>query len=166
MRGKFSEISMPGTLVLMGLYGPRISMGAFGFMSRVSSCDRPPPRNSMMQFMSFFGSTAPSAFIAKRSLSPRPSMESAPACRKSRRRRPSQHPTGLSESKRHTQARLTGVWCHFIALSQQVEVYFDGCGRCDRSAVLISGPEFPLFYRLHCLLVEPQPEPLHHAHIG
>ena len=74
MRGKFSEISMPGTLVLMGLYGPRISTGALGFMSQVSSCDGPPTRNSMMQFVSFFRSTAPSAFRANRSLRPRPSM--------------------------------------------------------------------------------------------
>ena len=43
---------MPGTLVLMGLYGPRISMGAFGFMSQVSSCEGPPTSISMMQLMS------------------------------------------------------------------------------------------------------------------
>ena len=30
MRGKISEISIPGTLVLIGLLGPRISAGASG----------------------------------------------------------------------------------------------------------------------------------------
>src|ERR1022692_4459431 len=58
MRGKFSEISIPGTLVLIGLYGPRISTGALGFMCQVSSCDGPPTRNSMMQLVSFFLLTA------------------------------------------------------------------------------------------------------------
>ena len=65
MRGKFSEISMPGTLVLIGLYGPRISAGAFGFMSQVSSWDGPPTSISMMQFTSFLPSTAPCAFRPK-----------------------------------------------------------------------------------------------------
>ena len=41
---------MPGTLVLIGLNGPRISAGASGFMSQVSSWTGPPTRNSMMQF--------------------------------------------------------------------------------------------------------------------
>ena len=53
---------MPGTLVLIGLNGPRISAGAFGFMSQVSSWDGPPTRNSMMQLTSLAVSTAPSAF--------------------------------------------------------------------------------------------------------
>ena len=43
---------MPGTLVSIGLNGPRISAGASGFMSQVSSWLGPPTRNSMMQFMS------------------------------------------------------------------------------------------------------------------
>jgi len=32
----------PGTLVGMGLNSPRISLGASGFMSKVSRCDGPP----------------------------------------------------------------------------------------------------------------------------
>ena len=55
--GKISLIWMPGTLVLIGWNGPRISAGAFGFMSHVSSWLGPPTRNSMMQLTS--GSFAP-----------------------------------------------------------------------------------------------------------
>src|SRR5215472_17131688 len=106
MRGKFSEISMPGTFVLIGLYGPRISAGALGFMSQVSSCEGPPTRNSMMQFVSFCASTAPSAFSPRNWVRPRPRNESEPACRKSRRRRPSQNSTGLSASRRNIRAHL------------------------------------------------------------
>src|ERR1017187_3729223 len=51
MRGKFSEISIPGTLVLIGLYGPRISTGALGFMSQVASLDGPPTRNSLPRLL-------------------------------------------------------------------------------------------------------------------
>ena len=50
---------MPGTLVLIGLYGPRISTGAFGFMSHVSSCDGPPISIRRMQFTSLLVSVAP-----------------------------------------------------------------------------------------------------------
>src|SRR5262245_20190629 len=40
--GMYSQISMPGTLVRMGLSGPRYSCGASGFMSYVSSWLGPP----------------------------------------------------------------------------------------------------------------------------
>jgi hypothetical protein len=35
--GMYSQISIPGTLVRIGLSGPRYSLGASGFMSYVSS---------------------------------------------------------------------------------------------------------------------------------
>ena len=92
MRGKISLIWMPGTLVLIALYGPRTSDGASGFMSHVSSWLGAPTRNRQMQLTSLAGLTAPAAFSANRSvrLRPEPAMPSAPACRKSRRVRPSQ----------------------------------------------------------------------------
>ena len=39
---------MPGTLVLIGLNGPRISAGASGLGSNVSCCGGPPDRNSII----------------------------------------------------------------------------------------------------------------------
>jgi hypothetical protein len=39
MRGKSSQIWMPGTFVLMGRNSPRISDGALGFRSNMSRCE-------------------------------------------------------------------------------------------------------------------------------
>jgi hypothetical protein len=50
--------------VLIGWNGPRISAGAVGFMSQVSSWLGPPSRNSMMQLTSL--SFAPAASLARR----------------------------------------------------------------------------------------------------
>ncbi len=47
-RGKCSQISMPGTLVLMGLNSPRTSAGASGFRSYMSWCGGPPGRKIMI----------------------------------------------------------------------------------------------------------------------
>src|SRR3954471_8859039 len=47
---------MPGTLVLIGLYGPRISLGASGFRSHVSTWLGPPHSSTKMQH--FFEETA------------------------------------------------------------------------------------------------------------
>src|SRR5688572_10907172 len=44
-----SLIRMPGTLVAMGWYGPRIDAGASGFMSQVSTWLGPPQRSTKMQ---------------------------------------------------------------------------------------------------------------------
>ena len=46
--GISSQISIPGTLVAMGLNSPRYSLGASGFMSYMSRCDGPPLRWIMM----------------------------------------------------------------------------------------------------------------------
>src|ERR1019366_5046378 len=48
----------PGTLVAIGLYGPRMSDGAIGFMSKVSSCDGPPLRKIKMQRLARRGAGA------------------------------------------------------------------------------------------------------------
>src|SRR4051812_35300206 len=101
VRGKFSEISIPGTLVLIGLYGPRISTGALGFMSKVSSCDGPPMSISKMQLTSLLA-VAPRARRLNQSVRLSPRVASAPACRKSRRFSPSQKETGRSASRRNT----------------------------------------------------------------
>src|SRR3984957_17453522 len=100
VRGKFSEISRPGTFVLIGLYGPRISTGAFGFMSNVSSWDGPPINIKRIQFVSF-GGVAAAARSANQSVRLSPRAASDPACRKSRLRSPSQNSTGRSASRRN-----------------------------------------------------------------
>src|SRR6185436_18374899 len=43
---------MPGTLVGMGLNSPRISLGASGFISKVSRCEDPPLCHTRMQEIS------------------------------------------------------------------------------------------------------------------
>ena len=53
-RGSMLEICVPGTLVAIGLYGPRIPSGAPGFMSNVSIWAWPPLRNMKMQFLAGF----------------------------------------------------------------------------------------------------------------
>src|SRR5215203_4175955 len=98
MRGKISLIWMPGTLVGIGVYGPRTSLGALGFMSHVSSWLGAPTSMRTMQFTSAASVTAPDAFSANRSESENPSRPRAPACRKSRRFMPSQKWTGLAAS--------------------------------------------------------------------
>jgi hypothetical protein len=42
--GMCSQMSMPGTFVLIGLNSPRNSFGASGFRSYMSMCDGPPGR--------------------------------------------------------------------------------------------------------------------------
>ena len=44
MRGKCSQMSMPGTFVLIGLNSPRMSTGASGFKSHMSWWGGPPGR--------------------------------------------------------------------------------------------------------------------------
>src|SRR5262245_1256189 len=97
---------MADALVAIGWNGPRTSAGAFGLGSNVSMCDGPPTRNNMMQLTSesFFGepeALAPGVSAARRkpgSVSPRGT--SAPACKKSRRVRPSQKRTPRRASSR------------------------------------------------------------------
>src|SRR5881394_546841 len=82
---------MSGLFVLIGLNGPRISDGAFGFMSNVSSWLGAPRLKIMMQdLLSLDLSTAPSACRAANLDRLRPIAPRVPTCRKSRRLTPSQ----------------------------------------------------------------------------
>ncbi len=47
-RGNTSQMSMPGTAVLIGLNSPRTSAGASGLRSHRSWCGGPPPRKTLM----------------------------------------------------------------------------------------------------------------------
>src|SRR5688572_20861058 len=51
--GRCSQMSMPGTFVLIGLNAPRNSAGASGFMSNVSWCGGPPGSQTKMTAGSF-----------------------------------------------------------------------------------------------------------------
>src|SRR5439155_19171316 len=82
------------------------SAGALGFMSQVSIWLGPPTSIRKMQLVSFFGSTAPKDFSAKKSGRVRPRKASEPACRKSRRVKPSQKWQGLSASSLNIGAPL------------------------------------------------------------
>src|ERR1700677_514449 len=101
MRGKISEISIPETLVLIGLNGPRMEAGASGFMSQVSNWLGPPTNIKWIQFTSLLGCTAPIALRRKKCGIVSPRKPSDPACRKSRRLTPSQKCAGLSASSRN-----------------------------------------------------------------
>ena len=74
MRGKFSEISMPGTLVLMGLYGPRISDRRVRLHVPGVELRRPADQEQHDAVDVLVRSTAPWAFMPKKSVSPRPSI--------------------------------------------------------------------------------------------
>src|SRR6266704_1397745 len=79
VKGRCSQIWMPGTLVGIGLNSPRYSLGASGFMSKVSRCDGPPLCHTRMQEMSLVGA-------ARRTLSSvMPKEPSEPRRRRSRR---------------------------------------------------------------------------------
>src|ERR1700733_9000292 len=101
MRGKISEISIPETLVLMGLNGPRMEAGASGFISQVSNWLGPPTNIKWIQFTSLLGCTVPIALRRKKWGIVSPRKPSDPACRKSRRLTPSQKCAGLSASSRN-----------------------------------------------------------------
>src|SRR2546426_1252617 len=82
---------MSGLFVLIGLNGPRISAGAFGFMSNVSNWLGAPRLKIMIHdFSSFPAATAPRDWRAANFESDKPSAPSVPTCRKSRRVIPSQ----------------------------------------------------------------------------
>src|SRR6476620_443317 len=82
---------MSGLLVLIGLNGPRISDGAFGFMSNVSNWLGAPKLKIMMQdLLSLDLSTAPRAWRVANFESVIPIAPRVPTCRKSRRVKPSQ----------------------------------------------------------------------------
>src|SRR6185503_3541521 len=81
---------MSGLLVLIGLNGPRISRGASGFMSHVSSwLGAPRLKMSMTAFSSLPFVSAPAALNAASCDRLKPIAPSAPTCRKSRRVIPS-----------------------------------------------------------------------------
>src|SRR5271165_846383 len=83
-------MSKPGTLVWTGLNSPRISAGASGLRSYMSSWVGPPFSQTMM---TLFGAErmAPSARRRSRSAKDRPRAPSPPTRRRSRRVRPSQN---------------------------------------------------------------------------
>src|ERR1700733_9879897 len=101
MRGKISEISIPETLVFIGLNGPRMEAGASGFISQVSNWLGPPTNIKWIQFTSLLVCTAPIALRRKKWGMVSPRKPSEPACRKSRRLTPSQKCAGLSASSRN-----------------------------------------------------------------
>src|SRR5258707_1104914 len=118
---------MPGALVAIGWNGPRISAGALGLGSQVSIWLGPPTRNSMIQLTSR-SLTAPAAFWAIHWGNVSPSAAREPACRKSRRVRPSQKDTGRSASKRNIglspssgpqEGRSEGNLARLLSLSQK-----------------------------------------------
>src|SRR5262245_22069277 len=83
---------MPLTLVLVGLNGRRMLAGAFGLRSQVSRWPGEPTRKRAMQFLTsaFASSTAPAAFMRRKSGRFRPTSPAAPAWRKLRRVGPPQ----------------------------------------------------------------------------
>src|SRR6185369_9129601 len=83
--GKISEIWKSGDFVEIGLNGPRISAGASGFISNVSSWLGAPRLKIMMAERSSRPITRPAAFAPKKSASEKPIAPSAPTFRKSRR---------------------------------------------------------------------------------
>src|SRR6202789_2500055 len=101
MRGKISEISIPETLVLIGLNGPRIEAGASGFISQVSNWLGPPTSIKWIQFTSLLGCTAPIALRRKKWGMVSPRKPRYRAWRKSRGVTPSQKCAGLSASSRN-----------------------------------------------------------------
>src|ERR1043166_4707315 len=82
---------MSGFLVLIGLNGPRISEGAFGFMSKVSTWLGAPRLKIKMQDLSSLPeAVAPRDWSAANFERLRPRAPSVPTWRKSRRVMPSQ----------------------------------------------------------------------------
>ena len=89
--GRISEISKASLFVRIGLKGPRISLGASGFMSQRSCWLGAPRLKIMMQdLLLFLASTLPSAFSLAKPGSVSPMALRVPAERKSRRVMPSQ----------------------------------------------------------------------------
>ena len=71
----------------------------------------------MMQLTSFEPSTAPNAFKLKSEFNERPSADNDPACKKSRRRSPSQNSTARSASRRSMVLALQrGISATMVAL--------------------------------------------------
>ena len=83
-----SLMRMPGTLVEMGLYGPRIVSGALGFISHVSTWLGPPHSNTKMHDFSAATALPPVSSLSLPITIPGMPSESAPmppamrACRR------------------------------------------------------------------------------------
>ncbi len=96
--GRCSHRRKPGTLVAMSLNGPRTSLGASGFGSKVSRWLGPP--SSQMRMHDLARGPAGEAVLAcKRSKSAtlKPKEVSTPRCRKSRRRDMPSHRRAVDE---------------------------------------------------------------------
>ena len=95
--GMCSQMSNPGTLVLIGLNSPRNSDGAAGLRSYMSMCEGPPARQIMITERGF--KELP---VSARSRSTwgkvKPPSPSAPTFKKSRRFMPSQKRRGIPKT--------------------------------------------------------------------
>src|SRR5262249_55745220 len=92
---------MPGTLVAIGSNGPRTSAGGSGLGSQGSIWLGAPTRKREVDVRAFFFfAEGRAAFWARNLGSVRPRAAMAPACRKSRRVRPSQNETERLASSR------------------------------------------------------------------
>jgi hypothetical protein len=96
-KGISSQMSKPGTLVRMGLNSPRISTGASGFMSYMSTWLGPPGKYTKITPLCGVCGEPPRARRRNKSASVRPPMPKAPTLKKSRRRMPSHIRCGLPQ---------------------------------------------------------------------
>ena len=85
IKGIFSQITVPGTLVLIGFHSPRISAGALGLGSNVSKWLAPPARKIKMHEISRFPLFKPLPPATRKTCgSPNPNMPT-PICNAARR---------------------------------------------------------------------------------
>ena len=99
IRGKISQISMPGTLVLMGLNGPRTSAGASRLHVPGIELARPADEEQHDAVHVLFAIDGALRFQAEKRIQGR-QMPQGTGVKKSRRRNPSQNSTGRSASRR------------------------------------------------------------------
>src|SRR5262245_30722718 len=90
MVGKSSQISMPGTLVAMGVNSPRTSAGASGLRSHMSMCGGPPGRYTLMTARWEWRMPEPASAASRLGSDRPPPSRLPPIVRKSRRERPAQ----------------------------------------------------------------------------
>src|SRR5580698_2178294 len=84
----------------------------------------------MIQLASLFGSTEPWALSSRNWVKPKPRKDRDPACRKSRRRMPSQNSTALSASSRNIGGQLQCTYQYRTA-----KVYPIGPGAARLAAI-------------------------------
>src|SRR5262245_38583433 len=124
VRGKYSQISMPVVLVLIGWNGPRTSAGTSGLRSNVSRWLGPPSSHSRMHDFAFAGLSPAEARARNKSGNPRPSALRPPRRRISRRLTPSQRRVNAVEDIRCFLCRLV-VRGEFAAVQEAPEKIFE-----------------------------------------